>query len=85
MKHKSRRELRVEGEKANAELALLKTPEGLAAFLFSKRDDEEFSAAVEAELTRLGGVEFQASLDAAGAELDGSAVEGSVLNAPVIE
>lgn len=46
MQHKSRKQLRLEGQAAQTELDRLKSPEGLAAFLFSRRDDHEFTEAV---------------------------------------
>ena len=57
VRHKSRKELRIEAQTAASELAELKTPEGLARFLYSKRDDKEFHDAVETEIWRLKGEE----------------------------
>lgn len=55
MRHKSRKELRLEASTAAQELAQLKTPEGIAAYLYAKKDDEAFADALNAELSRLEG------------------------------
>ena len=49
MQHKSRKQLRTEAASAQAELALLKSPEGLAAYLFEKHEDPEFTEAASAQ------------------------------------
>ena len=67
MQHKTRKQLRQDSEAVAAELAALKSPEGLARFIFSKGDDEEFETAFRAEIEKLSS---DARLAAEGAEED---------------
>lgn len=53
MQHKTRKQIRQELSATQAELAAVKTPEGVAALLFSTRYDEAFRDAMEAEYDRL--------------------------------
>lgn len=66
--HKTRKQLRVEGETAARELAELKTPEGLARFMFSMQGDDAFEDAFRAEIERIAkDAETQAEAAAAAA------------------
>lgn len=51
--HPPRGELRRIAASAQVELAGMKSPEGLAAFLYSKKDDEEFQDALRASYRAL--------------------------------
>jgi hypothetical protein len=61
--HPSRGVLRQQAASAQLELAGMKTPEGLAAFLFSKKDDEEFQEAVRVALDALKNSEAEQVLE----------------------
>jgi hypothetical protein len=74
-RHKTRKQLRLEGEaaqKALAALAALDTPEGLARLIFDKQRgaDEAFQNAVAAELERLAEAELEATAGELEAALD---------------
>ncbi len=49
----TRREIRTSLENVSAELAELKTPQGLARYMFSKGGDDEFEEAFRLEIVRL--------------------------------
>jgi len=73
--HKTRKQLRPEGEKAHqalAALAALDTPEGLARLIFDKQRgaSDAFRDAVEAELERLADAELEATAGELEAALD---------------
>lgn len=51
--HKTRKQLRLETVSVQAELDTLKTPEGLADYLHSRRDDDVFQDAVSARIFEL--------------------------------
>jgi len=70
--HKTRKQLRLEGEAAQKALAALDTPEGLARLIFDKQRgaDEAFRDAVEAELERLAEAELEATAGELEAALD---------------
>lgn len=55
--HPPRGELRRQAVSAQIELAGMKTPQGLAAFLFSKKDDAEFQDAMRAAYRELDSAE----------------------------
>lgn len=67
--HKTRKQLRLETVSVQAELDQLKTPEGLANYLHSKRDDEEFQDAVSARIFELRNLERQEFQDAVSARI----------------
>lgn len=50
---KTRKQLKAEGQQALTELEQLKTPQGLADYLHSKREDDAFQDAVSARIFEL--------------------------------
>lgn len=68
MQLKTRKQLRIEGQTAAAALAAIQTPEGLARFMFSRINDEEFEAAFRAEIEKLAEAKHLAAI----AEADGA-------------
>ncbi len=50
---KTRKQLRIEGQSHAAELAEIKSPEGLARYMFSRQRDQEFEDRFRAEIEKL--------------------------------